>query len=120
MDYKGGQIELLPSTMASIWVAFFSFCCESFLLLRILREVLVLPLGMDWISKTLAVFGLSLACPFFSVFVGLSKGKSRVELMHWLEVAGMTNWWLLSRAGLCLVFSGGLVLDTISISISST
>lgn len=98
--------------MASIWVAFFSFCCESFLLFIALRRVLlVLPLGMDWISKTLAVCRFSLACPFFSTFPGLSK-------VHRLEAMGTTSWWLLGAAGLAMVLSGGLVLDTISISIS--
>ena len=103
-----------PRTMASIWVAFFSFCWESFLRLMVLREVRVLPLGMDWISKILAILGWSLACPFFSGFAGLSGVLCR----PWWDGSGRVSWWWLGGMGLYRVLSGGLVLESISISSS--
>lgn len=116
---QGRQGTLSPSTMANIWVAFFSFCWDSFLLITALSKFLVLPLGREWISKTLAVWWDSLAWPFFSTFPGLLRGACRVELLPRLEATGTINWWLLGAVGLRAAFSGGLVLDTISISISS-
>lgn len=103
-----------PRTMASIWVAFFSFCWESFLRLMVLREVRVLPLGMVWISKNLAILVWSLACPFFSGLAGLSG----VLWRPWWDALGRVSWWWLGAMGLYRVLSGGLVLESISISSS--
>lgn len=108
----GRQQGSSPSTMASIWVAFLSFCCESFLRLRLLSEVRVLPLGMVWISKNLAILGWVLACPFFSGLAELSGVPWRL----WWDASG--RWWWLGGMGLYRVLSGGLVLESISISSS--
>lgn len=61
-----------PRTMASIWVAFFSFCWESFLAAHGLERGPGFAIGHGLDLKDLGNLGVALACPFFSGLAGLS------------------------------------------------
>lgn len=93
-----------PRTMASICVAFFSLCCDIFLLLMGLATLVrVLPLDKVCVSKALAPAGIwaSLAWPFFSSELGCHsscKGEAWIWLVIMEPVA----------AGASFNFSGGL------------
>lgn len=96
--------------MANIWVAFFSFCWEIFLLLMDLTDVWVLPLGKACVWKALATVGagltrLSLGSPFFSAFWPSSGGVGGVEVGLALALLGINCWWLVagvSPRALCI------------------
>lgn len=85
----------LPRTMASIWVAFFSFCWEIFLLLMVFRDVWVLPFlkattGAASVRPSWAV------SPFFSDFCPSSGGVGGVEVGLTLALLGINVWWLVA------------------------
>lgn len=85
----------LPRTMANIWVAFFSLCWEIFRLLRVFREVWVLPLrrattgaGFPWASLA--------GSPFVSVLWPSSGGVGGVDVGLALALVDIRSWWLVA------------------------
>lgn len=102
--------------MANIWVAFFSFCWEIFLLLMVFTEVWILPLGKAWVWKDLATAGAGspgvswVGSPFFSAFWSSSGGVGGVEVGLALALLGTSCWWLVAgvsprtQRGCCFCF----------------
>lgn len=122
---SGIHVNNLPRTMANIWVAFFSFCWEIFLLLMrvgcCLIDVWVLPLGKASVWNTLATLGtasMSFESLFFSTLREPSGGEGDTEVGLVLPLVGGRSWWLTGVAVAVSTFFcfWGLVLSSNSMS----